>query len=681
MKTNKNNTANTENKTRKNAKTPTKPQSAKAVKTSAPKAAAKGGAVSAQEQLVVMPTCIMCEPVALLTEHTAPASGQNAGQTVPAAKTIGGKTGTETLSEERRISENDDMTGQQTVMIDMNVLRPSSYNPRKYYDKKGIEELAVTLNEVGLLQPIHVRAVGEYYEIIFGERRFRAARSLKWKRIPAYIRTVSDEMARDMALTENLQREDMRPMDEAAAYIGQVREGKDIYTLAAKYGKSDRYIYDRLKLNDLIPPIADLLNRELICIGAALEIAKCERHIQEDMYENRLKGENENDDNPVYGWRGKSVTDFKRLILDTYTTDLERYNFDKTECLKCPHNTNTYDLFADCNGKCGHCTDTDCLRAKNEAYVLAKATALLKENPRAVVGQCYAGSHNSCVNELVAQGYECKNYGYDYRRFPTEPVAPRRETYEKPEQFAEAEQRYKQEREEYETEIAQINDMVEQGDARLYISPCDKDVAMVYKPVQKRPVEPDFVKRLTEQKTSNIQKAIAKTVEATREIVKDNVEPVSAYTELEDYMLYFVLLDALRPEHRQTLTGSRYACLLSSEQKLAIVRELTPEQKDVIRRDFIAAYLCEKTANDKILGQMLCEYASMHYPDKYGIAKAKIEEECENKNNRLDERIAEFKAKEKVRAEAAEKKNARKMELAKKTERKTGKQTDREQAA
>ena len=158
-----------------------------------------------------------------------------------------------------------------------------------------------------------------------------------------------------MALTENLQREDMAPMDEARAYKTLVSEGADIYTLAAKYGKSDRYIYDRLKLNDLIPAIADLLSRKMIGLGIALEVSKCEKFIQQDLYENHLKGSAE-DDTPQTGWRGKGLADFRRLLQDAYTSDLTRYAFDKSDCLHCVHNTNTYDMFAETNS-CGHCTD------------------------------------------------------------------------------------------------------------------------------------------------------------------------------------------------------------------------------------------------------------------------------------------------------------------------------------
>lgn len=699
MKTNNSNTAKNVNNAKTNTKAPAtaktkatapKPETAKTAKTEATATAkavktaktapvkAKAAPVAESVQPEAAPVAVETKVIALLPQHATPAPEPEPMPQTPAEQPDGEATAPESTPEpeEPQISERDDMTGQQTVMLDMKTLRTSSYNPRKSYSKQGIEELAATMNELGLLQPIHVRAVGEHYEIIFGERRFRAAQSLKWKKIEAYIRVVSDEVARDMALTENLQREDMRPMDEAAAYLEQANEGKEIKALAAKYGKSERYIYDRLKLNDLIPQIADLLNRELIGIGVALEISKCEKHIQEDMYENRLKGESENDDNPAYGWRGKGVTDIKDLIREAYTTDLARYNFDMSECMKCTHNTRNQYLFTEYAGTCGHCTNADCLKTTNETFVLEKAKALLKENPRAILGKDSYGRQEKVVEQLEAEGYEAKGIGYDSCNFPTMPTAPEKEQYENKEQFAEAEQKYTKDLTRYEKETARINDMIENGDARAYVYSIGRDVQLRYKTVKRRDGEQDFVKRLTEQKAANIDKANAKIVEETRAIVYKNVEPAMPFTIAEEKMLYFLMLDELKPEHRKSIDKDLYDYgSISSEQKIAIIKKLTPEQKDMIRRDYIAAYLYSRAMNDKITGQMLCEYANMHHPEKFGITKARIDEECENKNNRLDERIAEFTAKETVRAEAAAKKAAKTVELKKEAKGNTGKQT------
>ena len=248
-----------------------------------------------------------------------------------------------------------------------------------------------------------------------------------------------------MALTENLQREDMAPMDEARAYKTLVSEGADIYTLAAKYGKSDRYIYDRLKLNDLIPAIADLLSRKMIGLGIALEVSKCEKFIQQDLYENHLKGSAE-DDTPQTGWRGKGLADFRRLLQDAYTSDLTRYAFDKSDCLHCVHNTNTYDMFAETNS-CGHCTDRECLQAKNAAFVLEKSRALLKVDPRIVVANCSYGYTNPVVRQnLEEEGHTVKKVGFGYRTLPAEPQAPQAEQFREANEYEQAVVRYEMQR-------------------------------------------------------------------------------------------------------------------------------------------------------------------------------------------------------------------------------------------
>ena len=105
-----------------------------------------------------------------------------------------------------------------TVLMDIAQLRTSPYNPRTTYEEEGIKELAATLRESGLLHPLHVRPKDGHYEIITGKRRFHAAKLLGWKQIAVYVRETTDAQARDMALTENLQREDLNPIEEAEGY-------------------------------------------------------------------------------------------------------------------------------------------------------------------------------------------------------------------------------------------------------------------------------------------------------------------------------------------------------------------------------------------------------------------------------------------------------------------------------
>ena len=542
-----------------------------------------------------------------------------------------------------------------TVLMDIAQLRTSPYNPRTTYEEEGIKELAATLRESGLLHPLHVRPKDGYYEIITGERRFHAARLLGWKQIAVYVREATDAQARDMALTENLQREDMAPRDEARAYKTLVSEGADIYTLAAKYGKSDRYIYDRLKLNDLIPAIADLLSRKMIGLGIALEVSKCEKFIQQDLYENHLKGSAE-DDTPQTGWRGKGLADFRRLLQDAYTSDLTRYAFDKSDCLHCVHNTNTYDMFAETNS-CGHCTDRECLQAKNAAFVLEKSRALLKVDPRIVVANCSYGYTNPVVRQnLEEEGHTVKKVGFGYRTLPAEPQAPQAEQFREANEYEQAVERYEMQRQEYEQTLQEALQQAEAGAIRLMVSPEPTDARLIAIPVNHREKEPDFVKRLSQEKQANVERAITKTVEDTRKMMRKEQMEAPVFSAFDENVLLYCLLDALRHDHL-ALFGEKYreSHYLTDADKLEIVKNLTPEQRDIIRHDYIVEALSKK-GESKIVGQMIMEYANIHYNRQFSLIKAGHEETCENRNDRLDERIAEFQAKERVKKEQEKKK-------------------------
>ena len=139
-------------------------------------------------------------------------------------------------------------------------IHPNRFQPRHAFSSESISELAQTLREEGLLQPIIVREDGEEYEIIAGERRFRAAQSLGWEKIPAIVNNLSDQQTASLALIENLQREDLNPIDEATAYenlmelnsLTQAQLAKDI-------GKSQSYVANKLHLLKLDPQIQEAL--------------------------------------------------------------------------------------------------------------------------------------------------------------------------------------------------------------------------------------------------------------------------------------------------------------------------------------------------------------------------------------------------------------------------------------
>ena len=152
----------------------------------------------------------------------------------------------------------------QVQEIELDKIMPNRYQPRHTFSDESIEELATTLKEQGLLQPIILRKPADgpegEYEIIAGERRFRAAQSLKWAKIPAIVEDMDDEKAASLALVENLQRENLNPIDEAQAYVQLMKVNNLTQTeLAEQMGKTQSYIANKIRLLKLTPKVQGFL--------------------------------------------------------------------------------------------------------------------------------------------------------------------------------------------------------------------------------------------------------------------------------------------------------------------------------------------------------------------------------------------------------------------------------------
>jgi ParB family chromosome partitioning protein len=150
-------------------------------------------------------------------------------------------------------------------------IRPNKFQPRRHFDEAALGELADSIREVGLLQPVLVRADGEgNYELIAGERRWRAARRAGLQMIPALVRTSDDSSALEQALVENLHRDDLNALEEAAAYQ-QLIEDFDLTheRVAARVGRSRTAVTNMLRLLQLPPGIQRLLREGKIEAGHA----------------------------------------------------------------------------------------------------------------------------------------------------------------------------------------------------------------------------------------------------------------------------------------------------------------------------------------------------------------------------------------------------------------------------
>lgn len=159
------------------------------------------------------------------------------------------------------------------VEISLNRISANPHQPRKVFDQESLEELAQSISEHGLLQPIVVRPHSGNYQLVAGERRFRAAKLAGLSSIPAMIMELTDRQVAEIALVENLQREDLNPIEEAEAYRRLVEEfNLTQEALALRIGKSRSAIANSMRLLNLIPDVKDLVAAGKITPGHARAI-------------------------------------------------------------------------------------------------------------------------------------------------------------------------------------------------------------------------------------------------------------------------------------------------------------------------------------------------------------------------------------------------------------------------
>ena len=176
---------------------------------------------------------------------------------------------------EKQIYE--DAKGEEVVDINLDELRPNPYQPRQVFDEDALNELAASIKEHGVFQPIIVKKSIKGYEIIAGERRVRASKKAGKKTIPAIIRQISDEKMAEIALLENLQRENLNPLEEAKAYKSLIEKlNLTQEQLAQKVSKSRSHITNMLGLLRLPGEVQDMVTTGKLTMGHARALSKIE---------------------------------------------------------------------------------------------------------------------------------------------------------------------------------------------------------------------------------------------------------------------------------------------------------------------------------------------------------------------------------------------------------------------
>ena len=167
--------------------------------------------------------------------------------------------------------------------LPLDTIRPGRYQPRSVFDQEKLSELADSIRAQGVVQPVVVRPLdeGSEYELIAGERRWRAAQIAGLERIPAVIRDVPDEVSVAMSLIENIQREDLNPLEEAAALRRLIDDFSMTHQEAADaVGRSRAAVSNLLRLLELMQEVKDLIDLQLIEMGHARALLSLDDDLQ-----------------------------------------------------------------------------------------------------------------------------------------------------------------------------------------------------------------------------------------------------------------------------------------------------------------------------------------------------------------------------------------------------------------
>jgi ParB/RepB/Spo0J family partition protein len=282
------------------------------------------------------------------------------------------------------------------LTLQVSFIVPSLTNPRKAFDKVGLQELAASIKTHGVLQPVMVRpwpatrkapkdfpdAAAAGFELVVGERRWRAAQLAGLEAIPATVCELTDAEVVEVQVVENLQREDLHPLEEAEGYERLLKLGADastrpggaldVATLAAQVGKSKAYVYARLKLCALVPAARKVFLDGWLNAATALLVARIPvPELQVKAAKEIVAGSDYRDGSPM------SVQVAKQHVQEHYMLRLGEAPWPVADallvpaagaCTTCPKRTgNQRDLFGDVESA-DVCTDPPCFAGKKKAW-------------------------------------------------------------------------------------------------------------------------------------------------------------------------------------------------------------------------------------------------------------------------------------------------------------------------
>ena len=553
-------------------------------------------------------------------------------------------------------------------LLDLNKIVNSTYNPRKDFREETLLELSESIRQSGVLQPICVRPKDEGFEIVYGERRYWAAAMAGLKYIPALVRELTDAEAEDAAITENLQREDVKPREEAAAYNKAIQSGRHtIESLVGKFGKSEAYIRSRLKLCGLIDALAEQLDKEEISVGVATEIAKYPAEVQQQVFDEHFA------EGCYSSWKNARVKEIARRLYERYMTKLESYNFDKTECLSCQHNTANQVLFRDeCSGGCAGCQNRECMIRKNEEFLVQKALKLLKDVPRTT--RSTTGDTPVAVLEALGkEGYHVEELEYHisyYDEAPQMPDTPQAENYVSETDFAEAQERYEARMARFAEQTQQLEFDVSEGRVRKYAVIRSLDIEFRYEELDDEErevtvddgqgghtvhvtvVPPSPLEGLLQQDRRNREICYEHITTDMKRVFLDVKVANKPLQKEEQQMFYYAVMQRVMSDSKLRQCGFRpkESSYLTDSEQFAAAGRITAKQQAALIRAYLVDYFRSaapeyRCTDETLLTGMMCRFADMNFTEQSQKVQQEYLKVYERRKARLQEQIDALHAK------------------------------------
>lgn len=494
------------------------------------------------------------------------------------------------------------METEKVFLIGLDKISPNPENSRKKFNQEELNELAHSIREHGLLHPITLRSKGEGYEIVYGERRYRAVTLNGETQIPAIIREYTDEQVLEITLIENINRKDLSAIEESDAYQKLMdNRGYDIGNICHMSGKTESYIRNRLRLQNLIDEFKALLDKNDISLGVGIETAGYSKKIQKQIYTEYFTSEENN-------WKDLGLKEYSERIEKLYSYDLSKFNFDKAACEKCQFNTALYDLFP---GKSGKCTNSECLLEKKNKFTVNFCKVVSEKYPQ--IGVCIAPYDK--MNETI--NTNLKDIGVDIKtmkveEYPEKPLKPVQSDYTSDVAYKEALDEYNIEDMAYSHEMGDIEEKIKSGAFKRVIYIGDNNPVIGYVKVTKNnELNPlDALKKQDAENKSTATRNVAKEVTTLLQASEMTGEQLSVF---EDELIIFIMLENLGVKYFPVFGfNDKEKQTLTDEERYKITKAITAEQKIIVYRDFLVRSMTTQSGGN-FKRMLLIEFAKQHF--------------------------------------------------------------------